>query len=277
MSLFDLTGKVALVTGATKGIGLGVAQQLAAFGAKVVVSSRDAAQCEKVAEELRRTHGNGANIAAGLPCDIGKRDEVLQLAGAAEAAFGGIDILVCNAAILPFIGSSVDTPHEQFDRILTDNIHNNFRLCHAIRPGMARRGGGSMILIGSMSGHTASPHTMAYSIAKAGIAHMARCLADEFASQRIRVNCVAPGLVRTFSSRPLWENSEILASVTAGIPLGRIGEPSDIAGAVVYLASQAGSYVTGTVLMVDGGQVNLSVPSPTSDGVTNTLSGVKFN
>src|ERR1700677_2067286 len=144
MSLFDLTGKVALVTGATKGIGLGVAQQRAAFGAKVVVSSRDAAQCEKVAEGLSRAYGSGANIAAGVPCAIGKRDEILQLAGAAEAAFGGIVLLVCNAAVLPFIGSSVDTPQEQFDRILIDNIHNNFRLCHAIRPGMAQRGGGKI-------------------------------------------------------------------------------------------------------------------------------------
>jgi len=277
MSLFDLTGKVALVTGATKGIGRGVVEQLAAFGAKTVVSSRDGAQCEQVAEELNRAYGKGAQIATGIAWDIGKREQVEPLARAAEAAFGGIDILVCNAAVLPFIGNSADTPPEQFDRILLDNIHHNFRLCHAVRPGMARRGGGSMILIGSLSGHTASPHTMAYSIAKAGIAHMARCLADELASQRIRVNCIAPGLVRTFSSRPLWENPEILASMTAGIPLGRIGEPSDIAGTVVYLASQAGSYVTGTVLMVDGGQVNLSVPSPTAAGVVSALSGVRFN
>jgi NAD(P)-dependent dehydrogenase (short-subunit alcohol dehydrogenase family) len=277
MTLFDLTGKAALVTGATKGIGLGVAQQLAAFGAKVIVSSRDASQCESVAQELSRAYGNGAAIAAGIACDIGKADDIPRLAREAERVFGGIDILVCNAAILPFIGNSADTPHEQFERILIGNIHNNFRLCHAIRPGMAGRGGGSMILIGSLSGHSASPHTMAYSIAKAGVAHMARCLADEFASQRIRVNCIAPGLVRTFSSRPLWENAELLASMTAGIPLGRIGEPSDIAGTVVYLASQAGSYVTGTVLLVDGGQVNLSAPSPTSAGVLDTLSGVKFN
>jgi NAD(P)-dependent dehydrogenase (short-subunit alcohol dehydrogenase family) len=277
MSLFDLPGKVALVTDATKGIGLGVVQQLAASGAKAIISSRDRAECERVAEELNRAHGNGQQIAAGIACDIGRREEIAQLASAAEGTFGGIDILVCNAAILPFIGSSAETPPEQFDRILVGNIHHNFRLCHAIRPSMARRGGGSMILIGSMSGHTAFPHAMAYSIAKAGIAHMARCLADELAPQRIRVNCIAPGLIRTFSSRPLWENAEILASMTAGIPLGRIGEPSDIGGAVVYLASQAGSYVTGTVLMVDGGQVNLSVPSPTSAGVTDTLSGVKFN
>jgi NAD(P)-dependent dehydrogenase (short-subunit alcohol dehydrogenase family) len=276
MSLFDLTGKVALVTGATKGIGLGVVQQLAAFGAKAIVSSRNTAQCEEVARELNRTYGNGAQIATGIAWDVGRRDDIPGLVSAAESAFGGIDILVCNAAILPFVGNSADTPPEQFDRILVGNIHSNFRLCHAIRPGMARRGGGSMILIGSMNGHTSPPQVMAYSIAKAGLAHMARCLADEFVSQKIRVNCVAPGLVRTFSSRPLWENSELLASITAGIPLGRIGEPSDIAGAVVYLASPAGSFVTGSVLLVDGGQVNLSVPNSFSDGVMGTLTGVEF-
>lgn len=260
MSLFDLSGKVAVVTGATKGIGRGIAQQLAAHGAKVIISSRNQGSCEAVAGELNAQYGGGAVIAHGIACNLNEIEDIERLARRSIEVFGGVDILVCNAAVLPFIGPSADTPRDLFDRILSSNTHHNFRLCQALRASIAQRRGGSIILIGSIAGHSASPLTMAYSIAKAGVAHMARCLADEMAPERIRVNCIAPGFVHSFSSQPIVDNAAAVAAISESTPLGRIGEPEDIAGAVVYLASAAGSYVTGSTLLVDGGRALLSAP-----------------
>jgi len=167
---------------------------------------------------------------------------------------------VCNAAVLAFIGDSRDTPPEMFNQLLTTNIHHNFRLCQAVRSDIAKRGGGAIILIGSVAGHNASPATLAYGVSKAGVAHMARSLADEMAGEHIRVNCVAPGLIRSFTSGKVWRDADRLKAAEAGIPLGRIGEPDDIAGAVIFLASNAGSYVTGTTIHVDGGRTFLAPP-----------------
>lgn len=261
---FDLAGKVAVVTGATKGIGLGIARGLTRQGARVVVSSRQAADCERVAAELDAEFGGGAAIAKGVACDINRLDDIERLAEAARSAFDGIDILVCNAAAMSFIGPSQNTPTEVFERLLSTNIHHNFRLCAALRPDIARRGGGSIVLIGSMTGQSASPNMLAYGVAKAGVAHMALSLADEMAHENIRVNCIAPGLVRTSASRPLWGNETLLNATVDTIPLRRIGEPDDIAGAVGFLVSRAGSYVTGQTLLVDGGWTLLSPPRASS-------------
>ncbi len=260
VSLFDLTGKVAVVTGATKGIGLGVACELARHGAKLVISSRHQADCDRVAAELDTEFGAGGSIARGVACDIDSLGDIDRLAKAATIPFGGVDILVCNAAALAFVGPAATTPPDVFDRLLTTNIHHNFRLCEALRPSISSRGGGSIILIGSLAGHSASPNLLAYGVAKAGVAHMARCLADEMAPENIRVNCIAPGLVRTHASQPLWRNEAALRASTNGIPMQRIGEPEDIAGAVIFLASRAGSYVTGETILVDGGRTRLSPP-----------------
>jgi NAD(P)-dependent dehydrogenase (short-subunit alcohol dehydrogenase family) len=268
MALFDLTGKVALVTGATKGIGRGIAEQLAAHGAKVIVSSRDQAQADEVAAAIDAQHGKGEVVAKGLACDMNDLAAVGRLAQSAHAVWKSIDILVCNAAVLAFIGASQDTPPELFDQLLSTNIHHNFRLCQAVRKDLARRGG-AIILIGSVTGHTASPATLAYGVSKAGMAHMARSLADEMAAERIRVNCVAPGLIRSFASGKVWRDADRLKVAEAGIPLGRIGEPEDIAGAVIFLASDAGSYVTGTTIHVDGGRSFLAPP-----GRVHHLSGM---
>jgi NAD(P)-dependent dehydrogenase (short-subunit alcohol dehydrogenase family) len=262
VSLFDLAGKVAVITGATKGIGLGIANQMAAHGARIIVSSRTQADCEKIAADIGTTYGRGAAIAKGIACDLDKLQDIQDFAKQAAQAFGAIDILVCNAAVLAFIGPSSETPPAQFDRILTRNTHHNFRLCQALRAEMVKRGGGCIILIGSIAGHTALSATMAYSIAKAGVAHMARCLADEMASDRIRVNCVSPGFIRSFSSQRIVDNPSALSLIVRGTPLGRIGEPEDIAGAVIYLASAAGSFVTGATILVDGGRALLSPPDP---------------
>jgi len=269
MSLFDLTGKVAVVTGATKGIGLGVARALVEHGAKVIVSSRDQPLCDQVASDLNAAFGKGAVIAKGVACDIDRLDDIERLAVAARGAFDGVDILVCNAAALAFIGPAATTPSDVFERLLSTNIHHNFRLCEALRPDIARRGGGSIILIGSLAGHSASANLLGYAVSKAGVAHLARCLADEMAAERIRVNCIAPGLIRSFSSQPIWRNERILEASERGIPLGRIGEPEDVAGTVVFLASRAGSYVTGETILVDGGRTLLSPPQA---GRANALS-----
>lgn len=263
MSLFDLGGKVVAITGATKGIGLGVAKELAAQGAKIVVSSRDAAACDAVAVDLNTRYGRGETLAKGLACDLDSLQQVEAFAAAAPKQFGALDILVCNAAILPFIGPSAGTPPELFDRILTRNIHHNFRLCQGVRPAIAAQGGGSIILIGSEAGLSSSPLVLAYGAAKAGVIHMALCLADEMAGERIRVNCVAPGLTRSYSSSQTLGDA-LLESSAQRMPMHRIGEPQDIAGAVIYLASQAGSHVTGQTILVDGGRSSLSPRSPGS-------------
>ncbi len=276
-SLFDLSGKIALVTGATKGIGRGIADRLAEHGARVIVSSRDAKACDEVAQEISEKHGRGRDIAIGLACDLGKLDDIERLAEQASEHWGGLDILVCNAAVLPFMGVSADTPTELFDRILTSNQHHNFRLCQAVRGAMSKRGGGSIVLIGSISGHLASPEVMAYAIAKAGVAHMARCLADEFAAESIRVNCVSPGLIRSYSSRHLWQDEALLSNITSAIPLRRIGEPDDVAGAVIFLSSTAGSYLTGAMIPVDGGRMHLSAPNANTAIMDATDSGKTFN
>jgi len=268
MSLFDLTGKIAVVTGATKGIGLGIATQLAAHGARVVVSSRTQADCDALASELNARFGAGGDIAKGAVCNLDKLEDIDALAKTARAAFGGVDILVCNAAALAFIGPAPATPPDVFQRLLNTNIHHNFRLCEALRGDIAARGGGSIVLIGSMAGHSASANILAYGVAKAGVAHMARCLADEMAAQNIRVNCVAPGLIRSHASTPVWSNETVLDTIVGAIPLQRIGEPEDIAGAVIFLASAAGSYVTGETIIVDGGRTMLSPPTR---GVTGGL------
>jgi NAD(P)-dependent dehydrogenase (short-subunit alcohol dehydrogenase family) len=275
MRLFDLRGKIAVVTGATKGIGRGIAEQLVAHGARVVITGREPADAERMAAEINQRCGGGEIVAKGAAFDINRLEAAEQLAKNARQAWGAIDILVCNAAVLPFIGPSKDTPPEMFDQLLTTNIHHNFRLCQAMRGDIAGRGGGAIIFIGSVSGNTATPATLAYGVAKAGLAHMARSLADELAPERIRVNCVAPGLVRSFTSAIVWRDPDRLKVAEAGIPLHRIGEPEDVAGAVVFLASKAGSYVTGTTIHVDGGRSFLAPPGRAThlSGISGSLKG----
>lgn len=274
MSLFDLEGKVAVITGSTKGIGLSIAEEMAAQGARIVVSSRDQAACDATAQDLNARFGRGETIAKGVACDIDSLQQVESFAGVAQEQFGGMDILVCNAAILPFIGRSADTPPELFDRILTRNIHHNFRLCQSVRPSMAARGGGSIVLIGSEAGLTSSPMVLAYAAAKAGVVHMALCLADEMAGEKIRVNCVAPGLIRSHSSVDTF-GEERFEAAAQRMPMHRVGEPQDIAGAVVYLASRAGSHVTGQTILVDGGRGSLAPRG--QSGLNSVQSGKTHN
>ncbi len=249
MSLFDLTGKVALITGSTKGIGLAIARRMAQAGARVVISSRNQDACDEVASAINADGGEAVAIA----CNINYKEQLRLLVEKTSAHFGGIDILVCNAALNPYYGASQDIPDDAFDKIMNANIGSAHRLCQLTLPGMAARGGGAVIIVSSIAGLKGSTVLGAYGISKAADMQMARNLAVEWGPRNIRVNCIAPGLIRTDFARALWENPETYAATVAKYPLRRIGEPDEIAGAAIFLASQAGSFTTGQTFVIDGG------------------------
>lgn len=250
MSLFDLTGKVAVVTGSTRGIGEAIVHRMAEQGAKVVVSSRKADACEKVAADINAKH-EGAAIA--VPCNISEKAELQRLVDTANETFGKIDILVCNAAVNPYFGPSKDIPDEAFDKIMDVNVRSNHWLCHMVLPQMVERKDGAVIIVSSIGGLKGSPILGAYCLSKAADFQLARNLAVEFGEHNIRANCIAPGLIKTDFARALWEDPDILKRSTAGAPLKRIGLPDEIAGAAVFLASPAGAFMTGQSVVVDGG------------------------
>ncbi len=249
-TLFDLSGKVALVTGSSRGIGRAIALRLAQHGARVVVSSRKAEACEAVAAEIRRQGGE----ALVVPCNISDKAQLQALVDATLAAWGRIDVLVCNAAVNPYFGPSAGIPDDAFDKIMHSNIKSNHWLCNMVAPGMAARGeGGSIIIISSVGGLIGSSVIGAYGISKAADMALARNLAVEWGDKAIRANCIAPGLIKTDFARALWENPDIARQATRGYALKRIGEPDEIAGAAVFLAARAGSFTTGQTLVIDGG------------------------
>ncbi len=247
--LFDLGGKTALITGSSKGIGRAIAERMAEHGANVVVSSRKAAACEAVAAGIRERGGEASVIAA----NIGHKEQLQALVDQTVARYGGVDILVCNAAVNPYFGPSLDCPDEAFDRIMGSNVRSSFWLCNMVLPQMARRGGGAVIIISSIAGLRGTPTIGAYGISKAADTALARNLAVEWGHANIRANCIAPGLVRTDFAKALWEDPAVLAHRVKDSPLPRIGEPDEIAGAAVFLASPAGSFTTGQVFVIDGG------------------------
>lgn len=249
MSLFNLTGKVALITGSTKGIGLAIARRMAQAGAHVVISSRNQDICDAVAASINAEGG----VAVAIACNINYKEQLRQLVDKTVEQLGAIDILVCNAALNPHYGSSQNIPDEAFDKIMNANIGSAHRLCQMVLPAMAEKGGGAVIIVSSIAGLKGTPVLGAYGISKAADMQMARNLAVEWGPKNIRVNCIAPGLVRTDFARALWENPETYAATVAKYPLRRIGEPDEIAGAAIYLASDAGSFTTGQTLVVDGG------------------------
>jgi NAD(P)-dependent dehydrogenase (short-subunit alcohol dehydrogenase family) len=246
--LFDLEGMTALVTGGTRGIGRGIVEQFVRHGARVALSSRSQADCDAVVAAER----------GGIAADATSIESTQNMVDAVIAAWGKIDILVCNAAVLTFFGPSRETPDEQFEVMLRGNVIASFRLCHMVAGGMLERRSGSIILITSIAGLQPTPKTIAYGASKAAVTAMARSLAAEFAPNRVRVNCIAPGLIRSEGARGIWENPERLAVAERHVPLGRIGEAEDIGAAAVYLASRASTYVTGITLSVDGGRAGLA-------------------
>lgn len=252
--LFDLTGTVAIVTGGSRGIGRAMCERLAQHGARVVVASRKRDACEEVVAAIQARGGEAIAVA----CNISRKEELRGLVDAALAAWGRIDTLVCNAAVNPFFGPTQDIPDEAYDRIMTTNVRSNLWLCQMVLPGMAERGatggqGGSVILVSSIGGFRGSPRLGIYGVSKAADMQLARALAVEWGPRGVRVNAIAPGLVRTDFARALWEDPENLRRRTRDTPLLRIGEPDEIAGAAVFLASRASSFMTGQTIVVDGG------------------------
>ncbi len=249
MSMFDLSGKVALITGSTKGIGLAIAEQMAAAGAKVIISSRKQDVCEQVAKSINDNGGE----ALAIPCNINYKEQLQNLVDRTIEAYGKIDILVCNAALNPFYGSSQDIPDDAFQKIMDTNIGQVHRLCQMVIPQMAERKDGAVIIVSSIGGLKGTNVLGAYAISKAADMQVARNLAVEWGPHNVRVNCIAPGLVRTDFAKALWENPETYAKTIEKYPLRRIGEPEELGGTAVYLASKAGSFVTGQTIVVDGG------------------------
>lgn len=250
-SLFDLKGKVAVVTGATRGIGLAIAQRMAEHGAKVVVSSRKLDVCEEVAKGIQAKGGE----AFAHACNIGRKEDLQSLVNAAIQKWGGIDILVCNAAVNPYFGPSIDMPDDAYDKVMNSNVRSNFWLCNMVMPQMAERGGGSIIVVSSIAGLLGSPSLGVYGISKAADMALVRNIAVEWGPKNIRANCIAPGLVRTDFAKALWENPQTYAHTVKAYPLRRIGEPDEIAGAAIFLAGPSGSFMTGQTIVIDGGGV----------------------
>ena len=249
--LFDLTGRVAIVTGSSRGIGRAIAEGLAANGAKVVISSRNQDACDAVAAAVNAEHGDGTAIA--VAASISSKQALQEMVDETVRQFGPADILVCNAASNPHYGPLGTITDEQFRKIFDNNVLANHWLIQMTAPAMLAKGKGSIIIISSVGGVTSSTKIGAYNISKAADLQLVRNLAAEFGPKGVRVNAIAPGLVRTDFAKPLWEDPETLKLATAGAALRRIGEPEELAGIAVFLASDAASFVTGQSILVDGG------------------------
>lgn len=251
MSQFDLTGQVAIVTGSSRGIGKASAYELAEHGAKVVISSRKQEACDAVAEELNGKFGEGSAIA--VAANISDKAGLQYLVDETRRAFGRIDILVCNAASNPYYGPQEGISDDQFRKILDNNIVSNHWLITMVAPEMRARRSGSIIIVSSIGGLRGSTVIGAYCISKAADMQLARNLAHEFGPDNVRVNCIAPGLIKTDFAKALWEDPVRIEAANKSVPLRRIGEPHEIAGAVVFLASSASSFMTGQTIVLDGG------------------------
>lgn len=247
--MFSLRDKVALITGSSRGIGRSIAEAMAGAGAKVVISSRKVASCEKVAAEIR----DGGGEAIAIPCNVSDQGQLRSLVDATLEKWEKIDVLVCNAAVNPHFGSSQEIGEQAYDKIMSTNVKNVLWLCRAVIPQMAERKDGAVIIVTSIAGFKGTRKLGTYALSKAADMQMTRNLAIEWGAENVRVNCIAPGLVRTDFARALWEDPENCAKALAAYPLGRLGEPQDIAGAAVFLAAKAASWITGQTLVVDGG------------------------
>jgi len=251
MKLFDLSGKVALITGSSRGIGKSIAQQMAAHGARVVISSRKAPACEEVAGAINAEHGEGTAIA--VAASISSKDDLQRLVNTTNEQLGEVDILVCNAASNPYYGPMEGIEDEQFEKILSNNVISNHWLVQMVAPGMRERKDGAIIIVSSLGGMKGNTVIGAYNISKAADFQLARNLAAEYGPDNVRVNCIAPGLIKTDFARALWEDPKTLEVVTSTTPLKRIGMPEEIAGTAVFLAAPSGNYITGQSIIVDGG------------------------
>ena len=251
MTLFDMSGKVAVITGSTRGIGRAIAERMAEHGAKVVISSRKQDVCDTVTKEINGKFGKGT--AVSIAANISSKENLQHLVDESNRAFGKIDVLVCNAASNPYYGPLGGISDEQFRKILDNNIVANNWLTGMVVPQMIARKDGSVIIVSSIGGLKGSTNLGAYAISKAADMQLARNLACEYGPHNVRVNCIAPGLIKTDFAKALWDNPENLTAATSRSPLLRIGTPDEIAGAAVFLGSAAGNFMTGQSIVIDGG------------------------
>jgi NAD(P)-dependent dehydrogenase (short-subunit alcohol dehydrogenase family) len=248
-SPFDLTGKVALVTGSTRGIGKSIAEEMARAGAKVVVSSRKAEACEQVRAEFEK---QGYEVLAQA-CNVSRKEELQALVDATLKRWGRIDIAVSNAASNPYYGPLASIPDDAFDKIFNNNVKSVLWLAAMTLPGMAERGGGSYISVGSIGGIIANTVIGAYGMSKAADHMLVKNLAAEWGPKNVRVNAIAPGLIKTDFAKALWEDPQRRKEREAATPLRRLGEPRDIGGIAAFLASDAAAFITGQCIVADGG------------------------
>lgn len=251
MTLFDLTGKVAIITGSSRGIGRAIAEAYAAAGATVVISSRRQSACEAVADAIKAEHGEGRAIA--IAASISDKAALEALVSETRQRLGRIDLLVCNAASNPYYGPMAGISDDQFRKIFDNNVLANHWLITMVAPEMIARKDGAIIIISSIGGLIGSDVIGAYNVSKAADFQLVRNLAMEFGPHNVRINAIAPGVIRTDFAKALWEDPAAEARLKNATPLGRIGEPEEIAGTAIFLASKAGAYITGQGIVVDGG------------------------
>ncbi len=249
MNEFSLGGKVAVITGASRGIGRAIALRLAQAGAKVVVSSRKMEGVQAVADEIATAGGE----ALAVQCHVGRPGDVTAMVARTVESFGRLDVAVNNAATNPHFGPALTADEGQWAKILDTNLTGVFRLCKAVAPQMEKQGGGKIINLASVAGLRPSPGMGVYSVSKAGVIMLTQVLALELGQANIQVNAIAPGVIKTRFSRVLWQTPQIADPILGALPLVRFGEPEDVAGLALYLASPASDYVTGAVFLVDGG------------------------
>jgi len=247
--MFDLTGKVAVITGSSRGIGRSIAENMARVGAKVVVNSRKQDACEEVAESIRAEGHEATAIAASLS----DMDALKSMVEKTREVYGKIDILVCNAAINPYYGPLSGLNDQLFDKMMHTNVRNNLWLCNMVIPEMAERKDGVVIVVSSIGGIRGNSVLGAYGITKAADMALVRNLAVEWGKDNIRVNCIAPGLIKTDFAKALWDDPKMLAHLESMTPIGRIGESDDIGGLATFLATRGGAFITGETIVADGG------------------------
>ena len=253
MSMFDLSGKVAVVTGGSRGIGRSICEQMAAHGAKVIVSSRKLPACEEVVKGIKAKGGEATAVAAS----ISDRAQLESLIATARKTYGKIDIMVCNAASNPYFGPLTGLKDDVFLKIMQNNVMSAIAVMNMVGPEMAERKDGVFIIVSSIGGLAGSPHIAAYNMSKAADINLVKSLAIEWGRHNIRVNCIAPGLIQTDFAKALWDNPEIRKNSESKAALKRIGQPDEIGGVAVFLASKAGNFICGQTIIADGGVIGI--------------------